>query len=69
MFLDEILRLEGLGAPDENGALTCVRCSQHINLSTTSPFRCRDCTFPGLWHRECLVEAHRVDYVHRIQVR
>lgn len=60
--LDEIIRLEGLG--DNMGATTCSSCD-----STAQRYRCLDCFGRcALQCRPCLLKAHTVLPLHRIQV-
>jgi hypothetical protein len=61
MMLDELLRLEGLGAP----GLRCFRCK---TTEADCYYRCKDCTVPMLQCHSCLVCAHTSCFTHRVEV-
>lgn len=57
----ELNRLEGRG---NHKTFPCGRCG------TIDPaYRCRDCDGSELFCKACTVHGHRVNFLHRIQVR
>ena len=63
VFLDEFLRLEGLGDAF-NDLVMCPGCS-----NTPAQFRCRDCLGGTMHCSACVVSLHRNLPLHRLQVR
>ena len=61
MYLDELLRHEGLGAATEGSQ--CSSC-----MRTAGSYRCRSCLEPSLVCQTCIVDAHKMMPLHRVEV-
>lgn len=66
-YVEEFLRLEGLG--DARNQCTCARpsCATPVN-SSVAGYRCRDCQDFSLFCAECLVLNHAAMPLHRVEV-
>ncbi|KAF6747228.1 hypothetical protein DFP72DRAFT_992589 [Ephemerocybe angulata] len=65
VFLDELLRLDFLANGD-----ACLSCSSLLQQGDMSVqmYRCRDCGIGGFWCRTCVISAHCLNPLHRIEV-
>ncbi|KAF6764603.1 hypothetical protein DFP72DRAFT_986468 [Ephemerocybe angulata] len=64
-YLEELLRLDGMGSAEERRS--CHRCNVSLTIDGGATYRCRDCAPNVLWCGDCVVEDHRRVYLHRIQ--
>lgn len=65
-YLDELIRLDGIGDADD--FKECTRCGVLLSDDGSPYYRCRDCPPMHLWCKNCLVEDHRRLYLHRTEV-
>ncbi|KAF6749127.1 hypothetical protein DFP72DRAFT_1073682 [Ephemerocybe angulata] len=68
-FLDELLRLDGLGDAGAGSVVTCCGavCKTAFTSQSKDAYRCRDCFNTGVWCLDCLLENHKLDPLHRIE--
>ena len=69
IYVDELLRLEGLG--DSSTQLVCAGMDSEAFIGHPNPepsLRCRDCVDVRLYCTKCIVNTHKTQPFHRIQV-
>lgn len=65
-YLEEMIRLEGTGnAADQ---MKCCLCCLPLDGPGSLFYRCEDCPPTSIWCERCLVDAHRRNYTHRVEV-
>ncbi|KAG0695048.1 hypothetical protein DFH29DRAFT_985048 [Suillus ampliporus] len=61
-YLMELIRLEGCG-----DYATCEACHGHHECTFEPEYRCKDCFGTELYCKDCMVERHRDNPLHRIE--